>query len=399
MINAISLTQLLAEVKQGLEQQFARPYWVRGEVLEIKEHASGHCYLELVEKDEQTQYLGAKVSATIWAKQYRMVKPYFESVVGRGLEAGMKLLIQVKVQFHPLYGFSLMINDIDPGFTLGDIQVQKQKILNRLEQEGLLDMNASLPFPLLPFRIAVISSEQAAGYRDFVQELQFNPYGYRFQVTLFPALMQGADSEASLLAAIRNVYAQYADFDVLVMVRGGGAQADMQSFNGYELAAYIAQFPLPVLTGIGHDKDSSVADEVASFSLKTPTAVAGFLVSRIHAQHQQLLQLQQRLERWLMLFAPRQLERVERAEYALRQAVKGYMLRQNNRLDQWELRLRALDPHAVFQRGYALVEQADGTKIRSVKQLQQAETLRVYVQDGQVKTVIKEIIPYAQEES
>lgn len=398
MTDAITLTQLLTEVKQELEKQFVKAYWVRAEVLEIKEHSSGHCYLELVEKDPQTQYLGARISASIWANTYRMVKPYFESVVGRSLESGMQLLIKAKVQFHPLYGMSLVISDIEPNFTLGDIRIQKMKILRQLEEEGLLDMNAALDFPLLPFRVAVISSENAAGFQDFMNELLHNPFAYQFQVELFPAIMQGTESEASLLQAIRNVYERYAEFDVLVLVRGGGAQADMHSFNGYELASYIAQFPLPVLTGIGHDKDKSVADEVAFLSLKTPTAVAGFLIAKIREQDERVSTLQMRLERWLLQFKPRQEERLERIRQTIQQAVRRYMMQQNNQLDQLGLRIKASDPQEVFKRGYALVENAQGEKVRSIAQAGAGERLHVFVKDGQMITTIQETYTYGKEE-
>lgn len=397
MTDAITLTQLLTQVKQELEKQFLKPYWVRAEVLEIKEHSSGHCYLELVEKDPQTQYLGARISASIWSNTYRMVKPYFESVVGRPLESGMQLLIKAKVQFHPLYGMSLVIADIEPNFTLGDIRIQKMKVLRRLEEEGLLDMNAALDFPLLPFKIAVISSENAAGFQDFSNELQLNPFAYRFNLELFPAIMQGAESEMSMMQAIKVVYDRYTEFDVLVIVRGGGAQADMHSFNGYDLASYIAQFPLPVITGIGHDKDKSVADEVAYLSLKTPTAVAGYLVAKIKEQADLVASMQSRLQNWLLQFKPRQTERLDRIRQTIQQAVMRYLMQQKNQLDQLGLRIKANDPQEVFKKGYSLVENDRGEKVRSVQQLDKGALLHVFMKDGQVITKIEETYSYAQE--
>lgn len=278
--NALSLFELSQKISNALEIEFPGTQWVVGEISEIKENISGHCYLELVEKDAANDYPKAKARGTIWARTYRMIKPYFETATGRNLKAGLKVLVQCTVNYHPVYGLSLNIIDIDPTFTLGDIELMRQQTINRLIAEGVMDMNKDFELPLLPKNIAIISSPTAAGFEDFANQLNSNPYGYIFNIKLFAATMQGDKAEESIIMAMDRVYNTLSDWDVLVIIRGGGSQVDLGCFDGYNLANNIAQFPLPVITGIGHEKDVTIADMVAHTRLKTPTAVAEFLIDQ-----------------------------------------------------------------------------------------------------------------------
>lgn len=251
------------------------------EINSIQLNSAGHCYLELIEKDSGNEQIIAKARATIWAFTFRMLRPYFETSAGQPLSEGMKVLINVELEFHELYGFSLNVKDIDPAYTLGEAARQRLETIRRLKSEGIFDMNHELHFPEVPQHIAVISSPTAAGYQDFMKELTQNSYRYSFYCKLFPAVMQGNDAVNSIISALDDIFRFESFFDLVVIIRGGGSQADLSIFDSYILAGNIAQFPLPVITGIGHDKDESVSDMVAHISLKTPTAVAGFLIESL----------------------------------------------------------------------------------------------------------------------
>lgn len=271
----ISLGELQLLIKQGVENAHRLPYWVACEVSEAKVNYSGHCYLELVEKGGDNHIPKAKVNAVIWRSTFKMLSHYFSSVTGSDIAAGLKLLVKVSVIYHELYGLSLQITDIDPSYTLGDMERQRQETIARLQQDGVFDMNRELDMPVVVQRIAVVSSANAAGYQDFMNELGVSPY--RFQTVLFDAFMQGAAAEDSIIAALGQVADNYDDFDAVVIIRGGGSQSDLGAFNSYRLCCHVTQFPLPVISGIGHDKDMSVVDMVSAVSLKTPTAVAVYL--------------------------------------------------------------------------------------------------------------------------
>ncbi len=277
----LTLSQLNHMVRETIEEQFPYPLWVVAELSEIKINASGHCYMELIEKKPDSDQPTAKARAVIWAYTFRMLKPYFETTAGRPLAPGLKILVQAEVSFHEIYGFSLNIKDIDPSYTIGEMALKRKEIIERLQREGILEMNKHLPFPLVPQNIAIISSETAAGFQDFVHQLTHNPYGYRFNFVLFPAIMQGAEAEGTLVEALEHIYEKENKFDVVVIIRGGGSQADLGSFDNYRIAQHITQFPLPVITGIGHEKDETVTDLVAYANLKTPTAVAEFILDRV----------------------------------------------------------------------------------------------------------------------
>lgn len=279
--NSITLFQLNQLVKEKINQSFPTTYWIKAEISEFRENATGHCYLELVEKDTQNDRIIAKMKANIWSYTYKMLKPYFETATGQMLTAGIKILVSVNVEFHELYGISLVIKDIDPTYTLGDMARRRMQIINRLREEGVMEMNKELEMPIVPQRIAVISSPTAAGYGDFMDQLNHNSGAYHFYCKLFPAVMQGEQTESSIIAALDKIYQYYESFDVVVIIRGGGATADLSAFDNYELTYYCTQFPLPILTGIGHQRDETILDLVAHRSLKTPTAVAENIIEML----------------------------------------------------------------------------------------------------------------------
>ena len=279
MSDKLSLTELQLIIKDSLYIALPGMYWVIAEIAEMKEIYAGHCYLELIEKDPEEINIKSRVRAVIWSRKYSFLKSYFEITTGESFKEGLKVLIKVTVEYHEVYGLSLVITDIDPAFTIGEMAIRRQQIIRRLENEGVFTMNKELIFPTLPKRVAIISSGTAAGYNDFLKHLNSNSYGYVFITHLFEASMQGADTENSVVNALDKISGFTNLFDTVAIIRGGGSQADLSWFDNYNIAYHITQFPLPVLTGIGHDKDVSVSDLVAHISLKTPTAVADFLIN------------------------------------------------------------------------------------------------------------------------
>jgi exodeoxyribonuclease VII large subunit len=295
MNGKLTLTELQLIIKDSLYIAFPEMYWVIAEISEIKENYSGHCYLELVEKHPEEQSIRARVRGVIWNSRYRFIRTFFENATGETLREGIKVLVRVKIDYHEIYGLSLVINDIDPAFTLGEMAMKRQQILRRLEDEGVLNMNKDLEFPVVPQRIAVISSRNAAGYTDFMKQLTNNSFGYVFYTLLIDTPMQGNETEPGVLRAFEKI-AGFADqIDVVVIIRGGGSTTDLSWFDNYNIAYYITQFPLPVLTGIGHEKDLSVTDIVANKALKTPTAVADFLVECMNNAENHILDMSSRI--------------------------------------------------------------------------------------------------------
>lgn len=285
---AVSLYEFTGKIKNAIENELNDGYWIIGEISELRINQNGHCYLELIEKEDQK--IIARIRATIWSNTFRMLKPFFETTSGQSLSEGIKVMVKASVEFHELFGLSLNIRDIDPAYTIGDMAKRRQEIILQLEDDGVIDMNKSLYFPLIPRKIAIISSETAAGYEDFVNQLENNPYGYKFYHKLFNAFMQGEKTGDSIISALDRIYRCDNFFDVVVVIRGGGSKAELSSFDHYWLAFNIAQFPTPVLTGIGHERDQSIADIVAYQSLKTPTAVADFLIAKMEDTENELNQ-------------------------------------------------------------------------------------------------------------
>ena len=399
--NHIPLSTLLREVKQTLVDRFLAPVWVTAEIAELKVHASGHCYLDLVEKGSREGIPKAQARAVIWRNNYTSIAARFATETGQRLAVGMQILASVVVTYHELYGFSLQIINIDPAYTLGDMERQRQETIARLQEEGLWEMNAQRELPLVVQRIALISSAQAAGYRDFCKELERAPYAFR--ITLIEASMQGTQAEESLTAALATAAARSKEFDAVVIVRGGGSTSDLNCFNAYALCAAIARLPLPVITGIGHDKDQSVADLVAHTSVKTPTAAAGWLVERMSAMdgylqgaalqlHDAVLRLERnatlRLERLCSTLQQQAREALLRATLHLEQEEKQLPELLRNGFERERLRLEraaegvgSRNPKEILKLGFAIVR-GEGRALRSVEELEQHRQLSIELADG-----------------
>lgn len=399
----ITLSQLQRLVKETLHERFALPVWVSAEISEIKVNYSGHCYLELVEKGGDNGVPLAQSRAVIWRTAYPRIAGYFEAETGQRLAAGIKILAKVAVNYHELYGFSLQITDIDPTYTLGDMERQRQMTIAQLQKEGVWDMNREAPMPVVVQRVAVVSSVNAAGYQDFRKELAKSPY--RFEVTLFDAFMQGAAAEESIVEALCAVAERTDEFDAVVLIRGGGSASDLNCFNAYRLCAHVAQFPLPILTGIGHDKDTSVADMVAHTALKTPTAVAGWLVERMtqtegwldyaalqlhdatkaamHASEVRLERLTGDLRQLSGDLLTRQRLRAEHLSALLPEAVRNFLARQATRLDNAAELIAGRSPERILRLGFAVVR-TGGKAVVSARGVCKGDALEIEVADGTI---------------
>lgn len=281
MNEKVTLLELQLIIRDSLYLSLPDAFWVMAEISEIKTNSAGHCYLELIEKNQNEKNVRARVKAIIWNSRFRFLKALFENITGENLREGIKVLVKIKVEYHELYGLSLIITDVDPAFTLGEMALKRQLIIKKLEQEGVFSMNKELRFPTIPQRIAIISSKNAAGYSDFINHLNNNNFGYVFTTTLFETSLQGAETEESVINALDKIAINGHLFDIVAIIRGGGSQSDLSWFDNYNIAYHVTQFPIPVITGIGHDKDISITDMVANRALKTPTAVADFLIESL----------------------------------------------------------------------------------------------------------------------
>lgn len=412
-VQHITLSELQRHIKQALEGALPLPVWVVAEVSELKVNYSGHCYLELVEKSEParggTPIPRAQARAVIWRQQYAMLSAYFEAETGSRLAAGMKILAKVLVSYHELYGLSLQITDLDASYTLGEVERQKQMTIAQLQADGVWDMNREQELPLLTQRVAIVSSAAAAGYRDFCNELQQG--GYAFRTTLFDAVVQGQAAEESICAALAAVAERQEEFDVVVIIRGGGSASDLSCFNSYRLCSYVAQFPLPVVTGIGHDKDTSVADMVAHTPLKTPTAVAAWLTERMArlegwltdaAMHLSELAVkatqreQLRLERMAGevarlggTYCERARSRMAMLGEQLRSEVARFIERRAMFLQVAESSVEARAPEKILRLGFAVVR-CDGRAVTSAKGLKGRE-VDIQLAEGYIKAEVKNL--------
>lgn len=353
MEQRLTLSELNERIKNALLDAFPATVWVIGEISELKENRSGHCYLELIEKEKDN--IVARNRATIWSYTYRMLKPYFETTTGQPFIQGIKILVQASVEYHPAYGLSLNIRDIDPVYTLGDLALQRKEIIARLQQEGVFDMNRELELPLVPQRIAVISSKTAAGFQDFIHQLKNNEYGFVFYTRLFEAYMQGSEAAPSIIDALDRIFLMTDLFDVVVIIRGGGATADLSCFDNYELALHITQFPLPVITGIGHEKDDTIADMVAHTRMKTPTAVAEFIVSGAARFYERLLELEHELVHKAREILYVQSGQIENSVKRLDVSVSGFLAVKNNQLTRTGNSLQQKVNRFVFGRNTVLI--------------------------------------------
>lgn len=411
-MDALSLYDLNALVRRSLEQCLPDEYWVQAELSEVRVHpATGHCYVEFVQKDPRSNNLVAKARGVIWNNVFRLLRPYFEESTGQVFTAGIKVLVQVSVGFHELYGFSLTVHDIDPTYTLGDMARRRCEILKQLEEEGVLTLNKELPMPELPRRVAVISSATAAGYGDFCHQLTNNPRGYYFHTELFAAAMQGDRVEESMLAALDSINSRADDFDVVVIIRGGGATSDLSCFDTYLLAAACAQFPLPIITGIGHERDDTVLDSVAHTRVKTPTAAAEYLIARMDEAADRLNDLavclyegvtarlkweRNRLQQCRNRIPTASVRRVSSAKLELltarkdlHRSVEAVLARHRHKLELLKQRLADASPDKLLARGYSITLK-DGKAVKDAALLSLGDRLVTRLYRGEVQSVVNQ---------
>ncbi len=387
--NPLTLYALNNIVRNAVSDALPSRYWVVGELSEVRETAQGHCYIELLQRDEDTGNIIAKARGTIWARIYSLLRPYFFEQTGLHFAADIKVLLQVTVGFHELYGYALDVCDIEPAYTIGEAARRKQQIINRLEQEGVLCLNKELALPLLPRRIAVISSSFAAGYGDFCDQLKNNPFGLVFYTALFASPMQGDKVESGIISALNRI-ARHADmWDVVVIIRGGGATSELSCFDKYDLANNCAQFPLPIITGIGHHRDDTVLDAVAHTSVKTPTAAAEFLIHTMAVQA----------------------ARVDNVRVGLVDAVRGYlsesrrhlrsivrdipvatallMKERHHQLDLWQQLLEQASPKKILSMGYTFTT-CNGKIVRSAADVKKGDTVVTHLADGTFGSIVSD---------
>lgn len=431
----LSLLQLNTLLRNEIRHLFPDEVWVQAETSDVRIAGNGHCYLEFIQKEEHSNTVVAKARGMIWNNTFKVLRPYFERETGQAFVSGLKVLVQVRVEFNEIYGYGLVVNAIDPTYTIGDIVKRRKEILLRLKEEGVLTMNKELTLPILPQRIAVISSATAAGYGDFCDQLQANRQGFRFEVKLFPALMQGEGVQDSIIAALDRIYEASEQWDVVVIIRGGGATSDLAGFDTYPLAASVAQYPLPIITGIGHERDDTVIDLIAHTRVKTPTAAAEFLIAkmeeaetrlfdviqslttqpvqRLEREKQRLSELTLRIPQVVLQTIHRQERRFigieqqmkyrwqTRMQYELHrlqvmpriQLVVGRRLeREKAQLTLLEHRTEALSPQRLLQHGYSLTLK-NGKAVRSVEQLTEGEHIETHFADGSIESIINHIKP------
>ena len=408
----LSLFELNGFVKQALHNQLPDTYWVQAELSDVRSNSSGHCYLEFVQKDTGGNHLIAKARGTIWSNIFKMLKPYFEQETGQQFASGIKVLVQVSVEFHELYGYSLTVLDIDPTYTLGDMARRRREIILRLEEEGVLTMNKELDMPLAPQRIAVISSATAAGYGDFCDQLRNNPYGLSFQTKLFPAIMQGERVEESIISALESVYQELDEWAVVVLIRGGGATSDLSGFDTYNLAANCAQFPLPIVTGIGHERDETVLDIVAHTRVKTPTAAAEYLIGRLyetalkledHAtrvvnkveerlnwEHTRLNRLSERIPMNVRMCLQAGHYAMKGIQHRIDVALQERLLKEKHRLQLLEHQVRTASPEHLLKRGYSITL-LDGRAVTDISMLKEGDVVTTRYAKGESQSVIMKI--------
>ncbi len=429
----LSLYELNSMVRDALAVSLPDCYWVEAELSEAREGYGGHCYLELIEKDERTNTPVAKAHAACWRNRWMIVKPHFERVTGQRIHAGMKVLLKVYAQFHENYGFSWIVDDIDPNYTMGDMARKRMEIVNALKEEGVFDLQKELQLPLFCQRIAVISSATAAGYGDFCNQLADNAYGLQFHTRLFPAVMQGEGVEQSVVAALDAINSEWEQWDCVVIIRGGGATSDLSGFDTLTLAENVANFPLPIITGIGHDRDESVLDMISFRRVKTPTAAAAFLVDHLSDTYARVMNAQEtvvdcvkhrlqvermRIDRLagnipvlFSLVKTRQtacldrmvdrlkakaeripmdhLRHLQLLETRLKAPLRGKLERERHRVEMLAQRAHAQDPVQLLKRGYSITLK-DGKSVRDASLLKKGDEIETRFAKGSVRSVIEE---------
>ena len=405
-------------VRESIELSMPDEYWVEAELSECRE-SRGHCYMELIQKDELSATPVAKASAKCWANKWLAIRPYFERTTGQQLRAGMKVLLKVYPQFHEAYGFSWIVSDIDPTYTLGDMARKRQEIIQKLKAEGVFDLQKELQLPMFCQRIAVISSQTAAGYGDFCNQLADNPYGFKFETQLFPAIMQGEGVEQSIINALESIWRKVESekriedsFNCVAIIRGGGATSDMSGFDTLALAENVANFPIPIITGIGHDRDESILDMVSHTSVKTPTAAAAFLISHLkevldvidnsqdlitrYAQQKlsilnsQFSIISESIPRLFSLVKTRQEAKIDSLWIKIPMLLERKITGDTHRLQLIEERLKALDPTLLLARGYSITMH-NGHAVRDASQLPPGAEIETRLAKGIVHSVVKSV--------
>lgn len=384
---SIDLYTLQANLKAGVENLFPGKIWVRAEISSIKSRGSGHCYMELSQSDEGG--LIAKASAVIWASKYRFIAPFFSSVTGSELSEGMKILVKVQVNYSQLYGLSLVIDEIDADFTLGEKELKRRKTIEKLEKEGLMDLQKELAMPVLPYSLAVVSAPDAAGYRDFMRHLHENDYGFVLRTVLFQAAMQGAEAPSSISKALSE--AQNGGYDAILILRGGGGKVDLACYDDYELAVSIAKCPVPVFTAVGHDQDFHVCDMVAYHYVKTPTALADEFLSYYMSEDERILSLLSRLRLGFENRLRNDEVKVENYVKYILSLVNAKIMAGEAKLDFIGMKIEATDPRKVLERGFSLAVDAKGVKLSSVKGCSEGDKLSVLFKDGRLDCKIEKI--------
>lgn len=407
---AISLYELNNLVRGVIANTFTQSFWIRAEMSDVRVAQNGHCYLEFIEKDSQNRTIIAKARGSIWANVFRLLKAYFESETGQAFGTGLKVLVQVSVEFHELYGYSLNVHNIDPTYTLGDQARSRALIIKQLEEEGVLTLNKELELPPIVNRIAVVSSPTAAGYEDFCNQLENNSDGFVFYTHLFPAIMQGERTESSIISALDQIYEHIDKFDTVVIIRGGGATSELSSFDSYLLAANCAQFPLPIITGIGHERDDTVLDIVAHTRAKTPTAVAEFLIKRIQSSALIMYDLQESIiistnrkltEETVFLNTlathfsyitkdrtKDQLNKISTITERLKNASKRIIQEEKHRLANKEQFLELVSPENILKKGYTLTIK-ENKIVKSSGELKHGDRIINRFYDGEVVSEVE----------
>ena len=421
MKERFTLYELNRLVRETIEYEMPNEYWVEAELSECRE-SRGHCYMELIQKDESTPEHNspaygpsatpiAKAAAKCWASKWMIIRPYFERITGQRLTVGMKVLLKVKPQFHEAFGFSWIVTDIDPTYTMGDMARKRQEIIRQLKEEGVFDLQKELSLPLFCQHIAVISSETAAGYGDFCNQLTDNPYGFQFRTRLFPAIMQGEGTEQSIISALEKIYEDLT-FDCVVIIRGGGATSDMSGFDTLALAENVANFPIPIITGIGHERDESILDMVAHTKVKTPTAAAAFLIShlkevadainetestivrrvqdRMQMEQIRLNRIAEAIPRLFSIVKTRQEARIEAFEQRMPLLIERRITAERHRLQLIEEKAKNLDLTLLLKRGYSITLH-QGKAVRDPKTLKSGDEIETRVEKGSITSKVTSV--------
>ena len=370
-----SLKELCEWIQDLVESDLPDRYWVRAEIASMS--VRGHCYMELIEKADNG-ILAAKVRATCWSNMYGLLSAYFTQETGESLHVGLQVLLEVSVEFHSVYGLSLNVWNIDPTYTIGDLAKQRQATINKLQLDGVMELQQALELPSLVRRIAVVSSSEAAGYGDFCDQLKNNRFGFDFQVQLYPAVMQGDTASRSIVNALSAIADQEEEWDVVVIIRGGGASTDLSCFDDYELANHCAQFPLPIVAGVGHTRDVSVVDMVVYSSVKTPTAAAEWLIDRVAVQVERVGGMQLRLQKAVQGKIARERNHVLVMEQRMINAVRRMVVREEGKLNLWRKTIDLHSPEHIFKMGYSLTT-ANGKIVRSSKDVREGDVVETYL--------------------